>query len=161
MRAADLARPGRHPCDIHRIARQCGVRLYDGGRTYHSNRAGGSCFSPATLRRIGRAHGSAHLALVLRLVVETTGNEKELYSETLLAISALLQHQPDLIERGAALFDAFDTIDLADLRQSARTMRCGLPAAHVMRILLHQALHPSHDPRRIQPAPSFSDVRRG
>lgn len=143
MRTGDITRSGRHRCDIHKIARQCGVRLYDGGRTYHSNRSAGACFSPATLRRIGRARGAAHLALVLRLVVETAGNEKELYSETLLAISALLQHQPDLIERGAALFDAFDTIDLGDLRQSARTARCGLPVAHVMRILLHQALHPS------------------
>jgi hypothetical protein len=136
------ARSRKHPCDIHQIARQCGVRLYNGARRYHSNRGLRECFSPATLRRIGRAHGAAHLALVLRLIVETRGNERELYSETLSAISSLLEHQPRLIERGSALFDAFDTIDLAALRRHARSMRCGLPLGHVMRVLLWQELEP-------------------
>lgn len=139
--SAERCRSGRHPCDTHKIARQCGVRLYNGARTYHSKRAERECFSPATLRRIGRSHGAAHLALVLRLVVETCGNERELYSETLLAISALLDHQPGLIERGSELFDAFDAIDLSALRERARTMRCGLPTAHIMRVLLLQALN--------------------
>ena len=67
------------------------------------------CFSPATLRRIGKAHGEAHLALVLRLIVETEGNAKELYAETMGAISSVLDCDPSLIERGSALYDAFDS----------------------------------------------------
>ena len=127
-------------CDIGKTARLCGVRLYNGARHYHSRRAPGECFSPATLRRIGKAHGEAHLALVLRLIVETEGNARELYAETLSAISSLLEHDPSLIERGTALYDAFDEIHLADLRRRARTMRCGLPVAHVMQVLLIQEL---------------------
>lgn len=144
---AESARFRQHACDTHKIARQCGVRLYNGARTYHSKRADRECFSSATLRRIGRTHGEAHLALVLRLIVETNGNEKELYSETLLAISALLEHQPGLIDRGSELFDAFDTIDLSALRKRAKAMRCGLPTAHVMRVLLLQALDREHEQR--------------
>lgn len=126
----------RQNCDIHQVARQCGVKLYNGSRRYKSARSARECFSPATLRRIGRAHGAAHLALVLRLIAETNGNAKELYAETLFAVSELLNHRPDLIERGMLLFDVFDRIDLAALRCRARELNCGLPASHVMRILL-------------------------
>lgn len=126
----------RQVCDIHRVARQCGVKLYNGSRRYKSARCVRECFSPATLRRIGRAHGAAHLALVLRLIAETRGNARELYAETLVAVSELLNHRPDLIEKGLSLFDIFDRIDLAALRRRARDLNCGLPASHVMRILL-------------------------
>lgn len=126
----------RQNCDIHKVARQCGVKLYNGSRRYKSTRSARECFSPATLRRIGRTHGAAHLALVLRLIAETNGNAKELYAETLSAVSELLNHRPDLIERGLLLFDVFDRIDLAATRCRARELNCGLPASHVMRILL-------------------------
>ncbi|MEX3008668.1 hypothetical protein [Hoeflea sp. TYP-13] len=135
-----MKRKKQHPCDIHKTARQCGVRLYNGARQYHKTRNAGECFSPATLRRIGRAHGEPHLALVLRLIVETEGNAAELYAETLAAVSSLLEHKPELIERGAALFDAFDNIDLCAIRRRAHAMKCGLPASHTMRILLLLAL---------------------
>ena len=137
MKPGDLA---NQSFDIHRTARLCGVRLYDGARRYHSRRAPRECFSPATLRRIGKAHGEAHLALVLRLIVETEGNARELYAETLNAVSALLEHDPSLIERGTALYDAFDAIDLAGLRHRAQSMRCGLPVSHVMRVFIAQEL---------------------
>ncbi len=126
----------RQSCDIHRVARQCGVKLFDGSRRYHSTRDPRECFSPATLRRIGRAHGAAHLALVLRLIVETDDNAAELYGETLLAVSELLDHRPDLVEHGLLLFEMFDRIDLGGLRRRARTLACGMPVSHVMRILL-------------------------
>lgn len=126
----------RHACDIHKVARQCGVKLFDGSRQYRSSRLARECFSPATLRRIGQAHGEAHLALVLRLIVETKHNAKELYAETMVAVSELLNHRPELIDAGLALFDAFDGIDLAGLRGKARDVVCGLPTSHVMRTLL-------------------------
>ncbi|MCR9139402.1 MAG: hypothetical protein NXI27_25605 [Alphaproteobacteria bacterium] len=130
------AKNRRHACDIHRVARQCGVKLFDGARQYRSARSARECFSPGTLRRIGHAHGEAHLALVLRLIVETKDNAKELYAETMVAVSELLNHRPDLIDTGLALFDIFDNVDLAGLRCQARDLICGLPTSHVMRTLL-------------------------
>ncbi|MDA4844099.1 hypothetical protein [Hoeflea poritis] len=132
----------RKPCDIYKVARQCGVRLFNGARIYKKGRRPGECFSPGTLRRIGRALGEAHLALVLRLIVETDGNALELYADTLSAISSLLEHHPELIERGSELFEAFDKIDLAALRRHAHAMECGLPPAHIMRVLLMTELSP-------------------
>lgn len=135
-RARQLKGAQRQPCDIHLIARQCGVKLHDGSRHYRSDRRAGECFSPATLRRIGRSHGAAHLALVLRLIVETRGNATELFAETLVAVSELLLDQPDLVDRGSSLFDAFDSFDLRGLRQRAHGLSCSLPTSHVMRIIL-------------------------
>lgn len=77
---------------------------------------------------------------MLRLIVETEDNATALYGETLQAVSELLIHRPDLIERGTALFDDFDRIDLNALRGQARVMACGLPVSHVMRILILQKL---------------------
>lgn len=88
------------------------------------------------MRRIGRAHGEGHLALVLRLVVETEGNARELYSETMWAISELLRNRPDLLDRGVVLFDDFDRIDLRATRAMAKSIACGVPVSHAMRILL-------------------------
>ncbi|WP_419906468.1 hypothetical protein [Hoeflea sp.] len=142
------AQAHRHPhrCDIHKVARQCGVKLFNGGRVYKKARGPGECFSPATLRRIGRLLGEAHLALVLRLIVETEDNATELYADTLSAVSSLLEHHPELIERGSMLFEAFDTIDLGSMRQRAQAMDCGLPVAHVMRVLLATELVPAGTP---------------
>jgi hypothetical protein len=136
MRIIPPVNQRRQRCDIHKVARQCGVKLFDGSRHYRSARGPRECYSPATLRRIGRSHGASHLALVLRLIVETEGNASELYAETLLSVSVLLDHRPDLVERGSALFEIFDCIDLTGLRRKAHAMTCGLPAGHVLLVLL-------------------------
>lgn len=130
----------RHSNDIYAIARQCGVKLYNGASQYRGSRGPRECYATATLRRIVRRHGVSHLALVLRLIVETNGNAGELYGETILAVSSLLEHRPELVERGGVLFEAFDSIDLAGIRRRAQQMRCGLPHGHVMRVLLSQEL---------------------
>lgn len=139
----------RHPCDIHKVARQCGIRLSDGARHYAKIRDARACYAPATLRRIGRTFGEVHLGLVLRLIVESQGNDKQLYGDTMGAVSALLIGQPHLVERGAALFEAFDTIDLWQLRTRAKAMQCGLPTSHILRVLLSLELNP--DPAWVGP----------
>ncbi|MCY6381044.1 hypothetical protein [Hoeflea prorocentri] len=123
-------------CDIHKVARRCGVKLYDGARMYKKARGPKECFCPGTLRRIGRSLGESHLELVLRLIIETEGNEAELYGETLTAVSSVLENHPDIVDHGSALFEALDAIDLDGLRRTARNVRCGLPVAHIMRVLL-------------------------
>ncbi len=129
-----------HACDIHKIARQCGIRILNGAQQYHKKRRAGVCYCPATLRRIGRSHGSVHLAWVLRLVRETDDNSTELFADTISAISSLLIHHPQLLDLGAGLFDAFDRISLADLRQQAQKLACGCPSGHVLRVLLALAI---------------------
>jgi hypothetical protein len=104
-----LMPPSAQPCDIYRVARQCGVRLHDSADNRTTGRRAGDCFCKPTLRTIGRRHGEAHLALCLRLIVET-GNGGELHAGTISAISIILQS--GMVEIGASLFDRLDGIDL-------------------------------------------------
>ena len=93
-----------HPCDIYRVARQCGVILRESVDHSPTSRRPRECYTKATLRDIGRAHGEAHLALVLRLIVET-GNASELHAATLLAVSGVLLNGQVMID--GALFALF------------------------------------------------------
>jgi hypothetical protein len=129
-----------YPCDIFKVASQCGIRLLD--PIYHrQHRKPRECFAKKTLKKIGQRHGEAHLAITLRLIVETKGNAAELYSETIQAISGLLVTNPHLVERGGKLFDELDEISLGETRRLARALTLGLPASHVMRVMLALRLH--------------------
>jgi hypothetical protein len=126
----------KHRTDIWRVAEQCGVRLVDpDAHAWRRERRPRECFAKKTLKKIGQRHGEPHLALTLRLIVETYGNATELYSETIQAVSALLA-DPAIEARGGALFDQFDRISLAELRRNAKSLSVGLPLTHVMRVLL-------------------------
>lgn len=122
-------------CDIWRVAEQCGVRLVDPDAHAWRQRRPRECFAKKTLKKIGQRHGEAHLALTLRLIVETYGNAAELYSETIQAVSSLVAN-PSIEARGGALFEQFDRISLAEIRHQARSLEAGLPLTHVMRVLL-------------------------
>lgn len=119
----------RERCDIYRVAEQCGVRLFDGRHHSPSSRRRRECFCKPTLRAIGRRFGEAHLALALRLIVET-GNSTELYAETIKAVSTVLRS--GLVSHGGALFEAFDAIDLGELRAWAHAARGRSSTAEAM-----------------------------
>ncbi|TJV51142.1 MAG: hypothetical protein E5Y01_16270 [Mesorhizobium sp.] len=131
----------KHRCDIFKVADQCGVKLLRpdalGWRRVRQPR---ECFAKKTLKKIGQRHGEAHLALTLRLIVETRDNATELYSETIQAISALLEN-PAIEARGGRLFEHFDNIALAEIRREAKMLGLRLPLAHVMRVLIAMRLH--------------------
>jgi hypothetical protein len=133
-----------HRCDIYRVARQCGVILRDGDEHSPTSRRPRECYCKPTVRRIGRRHGEAHLAICFRLVVETRGNAGELYAETLKAVSAVVASP--LIEADGRLFEAFDAIDLGLLRSLARAIRPERPPAETMAAILMVLLYrPARD----------------
>jgi hypothetical protein len=109
------------PCDLYRVARQCGVILRDGKDHSPTSNRPRHCFCKPTLKAIGQAHGEAHLALVLRLIVESKGNAAELHSATIKAVSAVVECE--FIQIGTSLFEAFDRIDLRLLRLWAYSAR--------------------------------------
>lgn len=92
-------------------------------------------FCKATLRDIGREHGEDHLRLVFMLMTGTPTNAAELYSDMIRAVSALVINMPGIEKRSTLVAD-FDRIDLGSLRRQARSMRCGIPTSHVLRVLL-------------------------
>ncbi|MBZ9710478.1 hypothetical protein LB543_27650 [Mesorhizobium sp. ESP7-2] len=130
-----LARTGDFPCDIHRIARACGVTLHDAEENRTTGRKPGHCYCKPAVRAIGRAYGESHLALVFKLTNQT-GNGCELHAATLQAVSYLVRIEAMPI--GSELFDAFDRIDLGHVRRLARVMPGS--AAHNMVALLFPML---------------------
>lgn len=110
-----------HSCDIYRVARQCGVILREAHDHSPTSRKPRECFCKPAVRRIGQAHGEAHLALCFRLIVESNGNGCELYADTLTAISMMLTS--GYVEPDGDLFEAFDGIDLGAMRRWAHAVR--------------------------------------
>jgi hypothetical protein len=125
----------RHPCDIYRVARQCGVILREGFEHSPTSRKPRECFCKPTLREIGQEHGEEHLRLVLMLMTGTKVNAAELYADMIKAVSSVLARKPDLMKR-PSLVDDFNAVDLGEMRRQARAMNCPVATTDVIRVLL-------------------------
>ena len=110
----------KHPCDIYKIARQCGVELHDGHEHSPTSRRPRDCYCKPTLRTIGQAHGEGHLKLVLTLMTTNRHNASALYADMITAVSELLIGFPAIVQ-SADLLDEFNAIDLPALRAMAKT----------------------------------------
>lgn len=111
-----------HACDIYKVARQCGVKLFDGHLHSPTSRRPFECFCKPTVREIGKAHGEDHLRLVFMLMTGTKPNAAELYADMIKAVSTLLVERPELI-KSATLTTDFNDIDLGSLRRKTKAMR--------------------------------------
>jgi hypothetical protein len=124
-----------HRCDIYKIARQCGVKLFDGHLHSPTSRKPFECYCKPTVREIGTVHGEEHLKLVFMLMTGNRNNAAELYSDMIKAVSSVIIRNPELQKRSTLVND-FDRIDLGSLRRKARAMNCGIPTTHVLRVLI-------------------------
>lgn len=125
----------QHPCDIWKIARECGVILREGHEHSPTSRKPRECFCKPTLREIGRDHGEDHLRLVLMLMTGTKANSAELYADMIRAVSSILIRKPELMRR-RTLVEEFNALDLGSLRRRARQMNCPVATTDVLRVLL-------------------------
>jgi len=130
-----------HRCDIHKIARQCGVILRDGREHSPTSRKPRECFCKPTLREIGREHGEEHLKLVLMLMTGDEHNARELYADMVKAVSSVLARHPDLLKR-PSLVDEFNAIDLGSLRRAARRIDVSVSRTDALKVLLTIMLYP-------------------
>ena len=124
-----------HPCDIYKVARQCGVKLFDGHLHSPTSRKPFECYCKPTVREIGRENGEDHLKLVFMLMTGTRANAAELYSDMIKAVSSVLIQNPELV-RSPSLVGDFNALDLGSLRRKAKAMNCGIPTTHVLRVLI-------------------------
>jgi hypothetical protein len=90
-----------HRCDIYKVARQCGVKLFDGHKHSPTSRKAFECYCKPTVREIGQDHGEDHLKLIFMLMTGT---------------------KTDLV-RSPTLTKDFDTIDLGSLRRKTKAMK--------------------------------------
>jgi hypothetical protein len=138
------------PCDVHEIAGQCGIRILKPDQHYAAASRGRVCFCPKTLKRIGRAHGTDHLRLVLRLIVESDGNAGALQMEPIAAVSNVVLST--LVEIRADLLDDVDLEQLRAWAQVTRPKLCSTTEAMTVALLLIFA-----GPDVVLPAPAELD----
>jgi len=102
--------------------------------------------SPNIMRRILEQHGEGHLIIVLRTIVESSGNESALAAAAVLSVSDLVLAHPKWPEHGLAWIEAFDAIDLLDLTRKARANRKAAPKRAAMAAMLYERLSLIFDP---------------
>lgn len=110
-----------HRCDIYKVARQCGVKLFDGHKHSPTSRKAFECYCKPTVRDIGREHGEDHLKLIFMLMTGTRANAAELFADMIKAVSAILVENPELV-KSPTLTKDFDAIDLGSLRRKIKAM---------------------------------------
>lgn len=129
-----------HPCDIHKVARQCGVKLFDGHLHSPTSRKPYECFCKPTVRDIGREHGEDHLRLVLMLMTGNKANATELYADMLRAVSMLLITNQGLVKLPSLTSD-FNAIDLGSLRRKVKQMRMPVENWKALLVLISIKFH--------------------
>jgi hypothetical protein len=73
-----------------------------------------------SLERILKQHGYAHLKMVLMSIAETSNNKRELVAPVIWAISDLIRAHPAWADRASEWFEAFDRVDIRQLRVFAK-----------------------------------------
>jgi hypothetical protein len=128
--------------ELAKICEPLGVRIVANDRYRHDAE---TC-AVATLENILVSYGEAHLTLVLRSIVETNGNARELTAPMIWAISDLINAHPTW-PMSTAWLEALDRLDLAAIREIAKENRRGAklrPALATMLFLhLRQAFEPA------------------
>ncbi len=147
------ARASPFPCDVFKVAGQCGVKILK--PALHGAMAGRGkvCFCPKTLKKIGQRHGEDHLRLVLRLIADSTGpgNAAALQMETISAVSHVVQS--GLVEVHAGLLDNIDLGRLRTWCQFLKPKLCSTTEAMATALLWQLA-----SPEKIIPEPSAEET---
>ena len=94
----------------------------------------------ACIQQVIQNSGDGHARFVLRCIIESEGNETELRSETIWAVSDVVLARPDWADRGLEFLEAFDAIDLKALRLRAKRILPRWPARVVLGVLLWERL---------------------
>lgn len=130
-----MTQHGSQSCDIHKVARQCGVLLRDWRHHSPTSRKARECYCKPTVREIGRRYGEDHLRLVLMLVTGSKPNAGELFADVLKAVSKLLIANPELVRRASLVTD-FNAIDLGAIRRGAKAMKYGMATSDEILVAL-------------------------
>jgi hypothetical protein len=127
---------------VPKICAELGLEIISTNR----KRGTGQTTAGATLHAIYRTYGEGHLTLLLRTLMESDGNADHVNEFTLLAISDVMLAHPEWPKKGLAWLEAFDSIDLRDVRDQARRNRNAVPQRHGVASALHRELTAMFDP---------------
>jgi hypothetical protein len=132
-------RPSVTPHTGNRIPRTCaelGVEIIP-----VTKKAGpGQTTARAAVHSLCRSHGEGHLILVLRTLMESEGNSDHINEFTLYGINDIVLSHPAWPATGLRWLEAFDRIDLGDIRAKARRNRAAVPQRYGIASALHREL---------------------
>lgn len=94
-----------------------------------------------TMERILAEHGEGHLTIVLRSIVETGNNKRELVAPVIWAISDIIRAHPQWTSTTAWL-DALDQCNLAEIRSVAKANRRAAPPRAAISTILFEKVAP-------------------
>jgi hypothetical protein len=100
----------------------------------------------AAIGKLIQDYGLAHTTLTLRTVTESNGNSGQLIEDVILAISDIIWHHPRWADAGLRWLEAFDQINLAEIRRVAKATKVGPLRNAIMTLLcveLEKQLGPS------------------
>src|ERR1035437_2354116 len=112
-----------------------------------------TCCGPF-IDRLIQKHGLPHATIVLRTIVESEGNSFEIIADVVGAISDIIIAHPRWVGLGLKWLEAFDKIDLAQIRKIAKAanvqpLRVGI--ATLIAVELTKILGPSRPPKPARP----------
>jgi hypothetical protein len=115
-------------------------------------RGPGATMATACLESILQQYGYAHLKMVLMSIAETSNNKRELVAPVLWAVSDLIRAHPAWAERATDWFDAFDRVDIRQLRAFARLNKSAVKPRATLATLLFGFLKSQMDKKQDQPS---------
>jgi hypothetical protein len=106
----------------------------------------GETHAAETMQRILDRRGAGHLTFVLRSIVETINNKRELVAPMLWAISDMAIAHPEWTQTTQWL-DAIDSIDLEEIRHIAKANRNAAPLRPAIATMIYLHLREVFDPK--------------
>ncbi|UPK28396.1 hypothetical protein [Bradyrhizobium sp. 195] len=90
----------------------------------------GQTKAESVLHSLYEDHGEGHFVLLLRTLLETEGNSVHINDFVLRGLSDVMLAHPEWPQKGLAWLEAFDSIDLGQIRAQARASRRAVPQRH-------------------------------
>lgn len=144
------------PPHIARLCAEFGVRIID-PRRYPDV---GETRAVATLDRIYRRYGEAHLRLVLTTLAETANNRACLDEFALNSVSDLVRACPEIIDRRTSEWlEVFDAAPIGELQFMLADLSGITPQRHALSGLIYERIVRRFGPRYMQPD-LFDDRRK-
>jgi hypothetical protein len=111
-------------------------------------RGPGATMATACMESIFRKYGYGHAKLVLMSIAETRNNKRELVAPVIWAISDLIRAHPAWAERATDWFDAFDRVDIRQLRVFAKLNKSAVKPRATLATLLFGFLKSQMDKKQ-------------
>jgi hypothetical protein len=115
-------------------------------------RGPGATMALACIESIFQKYGYSHTKLVLMTIAETSNNKRELVAPVIWAISDLIRAHPAWAKRATDWYDAFDRVDIRQLRAFARLNKSAVKPRATLATLLFGFLKSQMDKKQDQPS---------